>query len=485
MTLLGKVINGVSWSFASRVSSQLLQLAFVIVLARLLNPGDYGIIAMLAVFTGFAQALADGGLSSALIHNQQTTERHFSTVFWIQLAIGVSLSVLFFLGAPLIAAFYSVPNLEPLSRLASCIFLIQAAGNVHSTLLVREFNFRALSIITFTATGFSGIAAIGLALQGYGVWALAWQPLVFSAATTGILWIQSKWRPSFVFDLQAAGELGRYGIYLLGFGSVNYWLRSLDNLLIGKFLGAYQLGIYARAYQLMLFPITNLTTVVGQVIFPALAQIQSDIPRFRRSYVSATCMIALISFPLMTGIAVLSEPLILVTLGSKWVEVIPVLKLLSFVGLLQSIVHPVGWIFNSLGKTKASFHLSILLAPAFIIAIGIGLRFGVLGVASGYAAWALVDGFLSIRIGGKYIGLTVSSVLMGVARIALMSAIMGIIVFSLDLSVFHVWPPTARLFAGTSVGVTSYVALCVLLKDATFAELNRLIFQLFDRSGSI
>lgn len=475
MALSDKVIKGVSWSLAARMSSQVAQLAFLIVLARLLSPDDYGRMAMLAVFIGFAQALADGGLGSAVIQHQQVSDRHLSTVFWIQLSLGFGLSGLFFLCAPAIASLYSSPDLKPLSQLISCIFLIQAAGNVHSAILAKGYNFRALSIVTLIATFVSGIAAIALAFNGFGVLALAWQSLISAAVTTSLLWAYSKWRPRPIFDRIAAVELGRYGIYLLGFTSVNYWLRNLDNLLVGRFLGAYQLGIYARAYQLMLLPITNLATVVGQVVFPAFAEIQEDIPRFKRSYLRATCLIALISFPLMTEVSILSEPLVSMIFGPKWAEVGLVLKLLGFVGLLQSIVHPVGWIFNALGKTKQSFQLSLFLAPAFVAAIGIGLQFGVIGVAVGYTVWAVVDGYLSFWIAGRYIDLTVGEVFKSISRILMMTAVTGLIVAWLDLNVLLVAVSWVRLAAGSLIGTTVYVALCVLTKDPTFGELVRFI----------
>ena len=296
---------------------------------------------------------------------------------------------------------------------------------------------------------------------------------------TCFIWIQSKWRPRFIFDWNVAAELSQYGIYLLGFSSLNYWLRNLDNLLVGKFLGAHQLGVYGRAYQVMLLPITNVAAVIGKAMFPALTQIQNDIPRFRRSYISATCAIAFVTFPLMIGIAVLSEPLIFVAFGSKWAEVIPILRVLSLVGLLQSVIHPVGWVFNALGETKAQFKLGILGALPFVIAIGIGIQFGVLGVAYGYAVWAIFDGWLSLHIAGKYIDMTISSFLLGIARISFMAAIMGIIVFCLDSTFFYVWSPPARLFTGISVGVGSYFALSLLMKDETFAELARLFFTFF------
>lgn len=476
MSLTEKVVSGVSWSVASRVISQGLKFGFLVALARLLGPGVFGIFGMLIVFTGFAQVLADGGLNEALVQNQQTTDRHYSTVFWLQLAIGASLSLIFFFGSSLIADFYSTPILGSLTRLASCIFLIQAAGNVHSAICLKQFQFRKLTIINVMATFVSGLIAVNLALRDYGVWALAWQSVAFAGTTTGLLWIQCKWRPRLFIDREAAARLGRYGIYLLGHGTFNYWLRNLDNLLIGKFLGGRQLGIYAQAYQLMTLPNHNIGGVIGQVMFPALAQIQNDLPRFKDAYFRATCMIAIISFPLMTGMAVLSEPLVLALFGDKWTEAIPIIRVFSFIGLFQSIVFPVHWIFGTLGKTKEEFQLTIFVTPIFIVAIVIGLQYGIFGVACAYAVWALLEGMLSLHIALQYVNLTVSDIFMGVARIAVVTGIMGIGVLALDSTLFSTWPLAVRLVAGVSAGMSCYLALFLLIKDQTFTELTRLIF---------
>jgi PST family polysaccharide transporter len=479
MTLRQQVIHGLSWNFASRLGSQLFQLGFSIILARLLTPREFGIIGMLIVFTGFAQALADGGLSSALIHRQDVADIHLSTAFWMQVFVGAMLSALFFLGAPIIADFYYIPVLKPLSRMLSCIFFIQALGLVHNAILMKEFHFKALAVVTIGATLVSGIVGILLARSGYGVWALAWQIVIMTSVTTALLWLQSRWRPSLIFNRIAAVDLWSYGIYLLGHGSLNYWLRNGANLLVGKAIGAQSLGIFSRAYTLMLFPLNNVSTVFGQVMFPALAQEQNDIPRFRQHYLLATRLIALLTFPLMIGVTVLSEPLILLLLGRKWVEVIPILQILSLVGLFQSIISPVGWVFTALGRTKAQFYLSIVLAAAFAIFMVVGIRFGILGVTYGYAGWALFSGILNLWLIGRYIRSSAHAILWSVLPIALTAAAMGMLVYVVDAGPAHALPFAGRLAIGFVVGVSSYTALCAATKNKTFAEFVRLISHRF------
>jgi O-antigen/teichoic acid export membrane protein len=475
MTLRQQVLHGMSWNFTSRLGSQFFQLAFSIVLARLLSPKEFGVVGMLLVFTGFAQALADGGLSSALIYRQNSTEAHRSTVFWMQTAAGAALSLLFYFGAPAIAAFYGLPILKPLSHLVACTFIIQALGLVHNALLMKEFRFKAVAAATLGSTAISGIIAILLARQGYGVWALAWQGLIATTVLTMLLWLLSGWRPHAIFDRAAAKDLGGYGIYLLGYGSLNYWLRNGTNLLIGKAIGAHGLGIFSRAYTLMLLPLNNVSAVFGQVMFPALSQVQNDIPRFRRHYMMATRLIALITFPLMTGIAALSEPLILLLLGPKWAEVIPILQILSFVGLFQSIIHPAGAVYTALGKTKSLFHMTLVLVVAFVIVMVPALRFGILGMTYAYSAWTVLAGLLNLWLVGRYMQSSAWAILASVAQLAMIAGVMGALVYALDTGPAHAWPLAVRLLAGFFAGAGSYTALCLVLRNEAFADLMKLV----------
>jgi len=465
------VVHSLSWNVLGRVSSQFFQLVFSIVLARLLTPSEFGAIGMLIVFTGFAQVLSDSGLGAALIYNQELTEAHRSTAFWLQLTVGVCLTGLFFLGAPMIAGFYALPILAPLTRLISIVFLVQAAGQTQCALLTKDFQFRRLTIANVGATAISGILAIILARRGFGIWALAWQMVALAAVSSLLYWVLSRWRPRFIFHRDQALELGRYAIYLLGYGSVNYWLRNGDNLTIGKVLGAGPLGIYARAYQLMLLPLNNITTVFGQVMLPALSQIQGDLPRFRRVYLNATQLIALASFPLMVGLAVLSGPLIALLFGPRWVEVVPILKILAFVGLFQSIVAPVGWIYSGLGRTKAMFLVAASLGCAFVVAMAVGIRFGILGVVYAYTVWTGIGAVVHLHIAGRYIGLTVLETFWSVARISAMTTAMGVVILGIDLAYGHEWSNIVRLTSGTLIGFVTYLALCVLTRDQTFSEL--------------
>lgn len=477
MTLRQQVFHGLSWNFVSRLGSQFFQLAFSIALARLLTPQEFGVIGMLLVFAGFAQALADGGLSSALIYRQDGSEVQRCTVFWIQTLAGAVLSLVFYGAAGAIAAFYGLAILKPLAQLLAFTFIVQALGLVHNALLMKEFRFKAVALATLGATAVSGVAAIVLALRGYGVWALAWQGLISNTLLTMLLWLQSGWRPKLIFDWVVAKELGGYGIYLLGYGSLNYWLRNGSNLIIGKAIGAHALGIFARSYTLMLLPLNNVSAVVGQVMFPALARVQDNMPRFLKHYLTATRLIALVTFPLMAGVAALSEPLILLLLGPKWAEVIPILQILSFVGMFQSIIHPTGSVYTALGKTKPLFHVSVILLFAFVLIMIPGIRFGLFGVTWAYAAWTLFAGLLNLWMVGRYMHSSAGAILASVAPTAILAILMGALVYACDAGPAHGWPLALRLLAGFALGAGSYLLLCIVTRNDGFADFVGLLSE--------
>ncbi len=466
--LRDKVVHSASWNLVGRIGTQFVQTGFSIVLARLLTPNEFGAIGMLAVFTGFAQVLADSGLGAALIYKQDITEAHRSTVFWLQVAISIPLTASFYFSAPAIAGFYNLSVLGPLTRLVSFVFLIQAIGQTQRVLLSKEFKFRKIAIVSLGTTIVSGVVAVVMARCGFGVWALAWQ-MVLSVALSSIFFMFiSGWMPRFQFERAAATEMVRYGIYVLGYASLNYWQRNGDNLAIGKLLGAHALGIYARAYSLMLLPITNITRALGQVMFPALSRLQDDISRFGRSYIKATQMIALVAFPLMTGLGILSGPFIRVVFGRKWLEMIPILTIFSFVGLAQAVIVSAGWVYNALGRTKTAFQIAMVMGILFVVAILGGIQYGLLGVVYAYAAWTVLGGVVHLHVAGRFMHLSMWTILRNIAKISLMSLAMGIVVLVFDICIRHIWPNSLRLVVGTLLGALVYLAECILTRDSTF-----------------
>jgi PST family polysaccharide transporter len=447
------------------MAAQITQIAFSIFLARLLTPAEYGLIGMLTVLSGFATVIGEAGLNSALVYLKDADEETFSTAFWMQLSINLLFTVIFFFGAGWIAGFYGSPVLRPLTQLMSVTFVLQSVGSIQTAILSRHMNFKAIAIATFAAALLSSICALVLALFGMGVWALAWQVISNIVVLLIGTSLATKWRPRLCFSRPIAKKMTGYGTYLLLNNGINYWLRNGDNLLIGRSLGAAPLGIYNRAYTLMLLPLQNISSILGQVMFSTLSRTRDDMVEFRRLYIQSIRLIAIIAFPIMGGLSVLSLPIILVLYGSQWAGAAPILQILSLVGLLQCIIFPVGWIYNSLGYNKDQFRVTLILAPTFFVLIMLGLSYGLLGVTWGYAIWAVISGLLNMHAAGRLIGVTVFHYLALITRKALATAIMMMIVAVAEPTITISLGLVSGLCACAAIGAFAYGAALLALRD--------------------
>jgi PST family polysaccharide transporter len=384
MNLKSKVKNGLKWTFIDQILSQIIFLVFSIFLARILTPTMFGIVGMITIFSNFAILFIDLGFSAALIQKKEVSPAQYSSVFWLNIGIGFFMYVLFYISAPMISQFYNQPDLIVLIRVICLSFIITSFSSVQANLLIKELQFKKKVIINWIAMLIGYIVAFVLAYEGYGVWALVMMTLTTAVLNSIMYWIISKWTPLFVFEWNTIKELSNYGFNFLGDSSVNYWSRNFDNFIIAKVLGSNDLGIYTRAYSLMLLPLRNVSTIVTKVMFPAFSQKQDDLQLLKKYYLNIIQYIALITFPLMIGLSLVSKEFVLLFFGNKWSAMIPILSILSGLGAIQSIISLNGLIYNSLGKVNIAFRVSIITNIVLIIAFVIGVNFGLIGVAYSY-----------------------------------------------------------------------------------------------------
>ncbi|MBN2399871.1 MAG: MOP flippase family protein [Candidatus Aminicenantes bacterium] len=476
-SLRQRTLHGIGWSGLSQVLRQGLQVGVSVVLARLLTPSDFGALAMVLVFTGFAASFSDLGLGAALIQKQDAGPRHAATVFCLQMIVGITLALLLMVTAPLIAGFYKNPRLVRLCLGIAPTFILTAFLGVPMALLQKAMAFRKIAMIETVAVFGSGTVAILLALNGWGIWSLVVQSLLTALLIAVLSWRLSRWRPQFAFNLSAWRELRRFSSALTGFNLLNYWIRNLDNLVIGKFIGPVALGIYSRAYHLMLYPISQVSGMVSRVMFSAMASIQDQTERLRAIYLRAARLIALVTFPLMTGMAVLADLFIVTVFGSPWQDAAGILRILAMVGLLQSVGTTLGWIYTARGRTDIMLRFGAVAGIVYAAAFLIGLRWGAKGVAAAYAA----SGFLllwypSWRIAGRIIGLTFSRMVSNLAGIFACSAGMGLAVLALQQFVFTL-PGWASLLALVGAGITVYLLLIHSFNLLAYRDLRQLLHE--------
>lgn len=310
-----KTIQGVSWSVVGRVGKNIIGFVVGVVLARLLSPTEFGLLGMITVITRFANLFTDMGFGAALIQKKEINDRELSSVFWLNMAGGILLTLIFIALSPVIASFYNEPILQILTIVLSFNFVIQSAVIVQKTQLTRSIDFKSLSIVEVASIFLSGAVGIAFAYYDYGVWSLVIHAISGSVFITVLIWYLSDWRPSAVFDIGAIKRLLGFSLNLLGDKTINYWARNLDNLLIGKYLGSDPLGVYSKSYSIMLLPLQNVSNVISRVMFPALSKIQDDKERVKRIFLRMTRVIALVTFPMMLGLVVVVEPFVITVFG--------------------------------------------------------------------------------------------------------------------------------------------------------------------------
>ncbi len=467
-----ETVRGVVWNGGAQVAQQVIQFGSSVVLARLLVPAEFGLVAMIAVFSGFAQLFVDFGLGAALVQRKEVEERHLSSAFWLNVAAGVGLTAAMAAAAPGLAALYGQPELVRLTLLLAPTFAISSTMAVQTALLMRALNFRRLSSVRIAGVAVGSGVAIGAAAAGAGAVSLVLQSLAAAAAQAVGLWLLTDWHPRLTIDREAVRELWRFGGNLAGFQAVNYWDRNADNLLIGRFVGANALGIYNRAYTTMLLPVNQVYTVVTRVMFPALSRIQDDRERVKRAYLRALGIVSLVTFPLLIGLIVVAKPFLLTLYGPRWSPAVPILQILCVAALVISLSTTVGWIFQSQGRTDWMFRLGVGGTAVTIAAFAIGIQWGVKGIAIAFVVRTILLAYFAFTIPGRLIGMRFAEVARALRGVLAISLVMGGAVWLAGLALPQGWSPASELAVQVGVGAVVYVGLARALWLEPYRDLR-------------
>ena len=429
MQLRKAIVTGVKWSAASQFGRQGIQLITLVILAHLLAPEDFGLLGMATAVIGFLNIFKDLGTSAAIVQREELGGELLSSVYWVNVLFGLAATALLFVGSPLIAQFYQEPQVTAVLRVLSITFFISGLSILHQALLQRRLDFRAIAKVEITAVAAGAIVGIGMALAGRGVWSLVFQTITMATVTTLMLWLVTNWRPRIHIAWSELRSVAGYSLNLLGFHIFNYFARNADYLLIGRYLGAQALGYYTLAYRIMLYPVQNVSAVLGRVMFPAFSRLQTRLDRFRSGFLRASSGIAIITFPLMLGLAVVVEPFVAAILGEKWQPVVLLLAILAPVGMLQSIGATVGSIYQATGRTDWMFRWGVASGTVSVIGFVVGLKWGVVGVAVAYAITSVFLIYPGYAIPFRLISLPVGKLALVLWRPLLSSLIMGAVLF--------------------------------------------------------
>lgn len=457
-----KAVNGMAWTLIERLSVQVCQFIIGIILARILMPSDYGVVGMLAIFMAVAQTLLDSGFNRALIQKKDRTNVDYSTVFYFNLAISITIYAFLFLGAPYIANFYRTPILKDVSRVISLSVIINALSLVQTSKLTIELNFKLQSLASVISVIISGLIGIVLAYLGYGVWALVAQGLSSAIVRTVILWCFSNWKPLLVFSKKSFSSLFSFGSKLLIGDLIHTIYTNMYTLVIGRAYNSADVGYYNRANGYSALPYSIFSQVVNKVMFPILSEKQDDNEALLNTYNKLFRVPMFIYTPLMFAIAAMAKPLICIMIGEKWMDCVPLLQVLC-IGYVFSPMTAIN--LNLLyvkGRSDISLKLDLIKKPLGIIVLFVSIPFGLWWMCVGKALFDFVSFAMNCYYTKKLLNYGFVEQFKSITPILIYSTIMLVAILLMNSLFASYW---LMLVCGTIVGVGIYIGLSLLFKE--------------------
>lgn len=470
-----KTISGLLWSSIDQFSNLGITFVAGIILARLLSPYEFGLIGIIAVFIAVSESFINSGFSNALIRKKNSTDTDFSTVFYFNLMVGILFFIILFFSAPAIAGFFNEPQLKLIVQVLGIVLIIDSLTIIQSTILTKRIDFKLQTRISVIASLGSGIVAIVMAFNGFGVWSLVAQRLLKQSLNSLFLWLWNRWRPLWVFSKQSFKELFGFGSKLLLSGLIDILYRNIYYLVIGKYFSAQELGYYTRADEFKRLPSQSLNGIIARVSYPILSSIQDDKHRLKANYQKLIRSTMFFTFTLMLGIAAVAEPLIITLIGEKWRPSIIFLQMLSFVGMMYPL-HALN--LNMLkvsGRSDLFLKLELIKKIIAIPTIIIGIVWGIKIMIAGMMVETIFAYYINSYWSGRFIGYSAKEQLADILPSFGFAILMSVCVFILGLIL--PFNPPYLLFSQLIAGTIFFFTFCELTHFKDYLFIKELILE--------
>lgn len=468
-----KVTKGIGWNYLSYGLGKTVSLVTVSVLAHLLTPVNFGVVALASLAIEYLSILNDFGLATALIQRREKIDEASNVVFTLNLIISISLTLITFALAPLAAIFFQEPGLTPILRWLGFTFTLNALGSVHKARLQRNMEFGKKIVPELGNNIVKAGISIGLALSGYGAWSLVYGQLAGQVVSIILLWVVVPWIPQLSLIGKTAKQLFKYGISIMADRALNIFGDSFDYFLIGKFFTTATLGVYTLAYKLPELLIITTLNVLGGVFFPAFSTIQNRPDKLRKSFLATTRYVQLLVTPMCIGLIVAADPIIRVAFGEQWLDAIPLMQILCLHTLLLSIGYHVGDVYKAIGRPDILIKLSIPIFIVRVIAIWIGAQQGLVGVALGHLIATGIELIMRTVVTIRVIKVTLLDILKQ------MTAFIGggaLIAFAVPiLLITSTMNPLPRLLLIITSGAIGYIGLIWFIERESLTKVMQMI----------
>lgn len=463
MSYKKKAINSTKWVTVSTIVQTVLQFVQIAILARLLTPTVFGVVGISTLIITFFGMFANLGFSNSIIYKQESDRKILSTIYYLNILLGIIIFLLIYVSAPIIISFYNEPRLNSVIRPSALMFVIVFYGSIYSFLLQKELMFRSVAIIDITGSVSGTAFTIFLAYNGYEELSLVYGGLLMHVTRTAlqILLGRKLFIPMLHFKLSEIYDHLKFGIYNLGEGFVSYIQNNWDNIVIGKILGAKMLGYYTLAYQLAIFPVNKLNPIILQVAYPVLAKLKDNPLELKKSYIKILDILSYFNLPLLAGLFITAESIVPLIYGPNWEPTFPLIKIFVFVSVFSYLSHPLFTLVYTKGKPSLLFYLNIItLVVKIPLVYFLGTYYGVIGIAVAFLLATAINMILNFFIVNSLIGSFIGNFLSNISKPILfcLLMVMAIACYKYFIS-FSGW-----LDAIIQIGIGGIIYISLVLK---------------------
>ena len=481
MSIKQKAVKGVVWSLIQNWGSQAVSFIVFLILARLLTPEAFGLVALANTFLAFMKIFTEQGFTKALVQRRELEPEHLDTAFWSNIIGGILLTIITIFGAEYIAAIFNQPKLTPILKCFSFLFLINSTSHVHQALLSRKLAFKVMAVRTLIAIFLGGTVGVVMAFAGFGVWSIVSEQIVFESVVVLVMWQAVDWRPKFRFSGKHFRDLFSFGINIIGLKFIKFFNKRSDNLLVGYFLGEVALGYYAIAFRVLQVMTQLLVGTTNQVALPTFSKLQEEPERFRQAFYRVTQFTSLVAFPTFAGMAALTPELIVSVFGEQWIPSIPVMRVLAFAGIINSLSFFNNSVFMAMGKPAWKLWLTIFEATFTLTICLTVIKWGIGAVVSAYVISTYLAFPISLRAVKELINVPIRTYLQQFITPAIATLIMVAVILLAKYFLVNLINAKILLILGTVIGVITYGLTIRFLNPQLFQYLWELILLLKSR----
>ena len=463
------------WTFLQQFGNQIITFFVGLILARLLNPADFGIIVTLTVFIAISNTIVYGGLAHSLIRTDEITDEDLSTVFWFNILSAIFIYIILFLSAPFVASFYKMEELTRVLRVFSLQIVIGSLAIIQRTIFTKDFNFKIQFLISLPSVLISSIFSVILAYNNFKEWSLVYGSLSLIIIETSLYWKFSKWRPKYIFSKNKFNQHFKFGYKLLLSSIIDTVFNNIYNLIIAKIYNPVQLAFYNRAETLKQLPINNLAAALNKVTYPLFAIIKNDDLALRKAYQKLMKMVIFLVAPIMLLMNALAEPLIVLLFTEKWLSVVPYLKIVCFNGILYPIHAYNLNILNVKGRSDLFLRLEIIKKVLVIALILLSLHWGIMGLLWSSVIASFLAFFINSYYSGKLIKYTTINQIKDIIPFIISGLVVQIIIVNFVEYFLLNFNNISKLIIGSSIGGILYLGMIYIFDKNSILEIINLL----------